>query len=120
MCHIYEAKNINLLRRWYQKARIRKGIYIWLITHNLIAKNTNLLCRGVGKHIYEYLNLVYQFIKINSSLDFQLEHIVAETKWSPFADDLFKCTFLNENVLILIKISLKFFPKGPIFTVHTL
>ena len=73
MCHIYEAKNINLLRRWYQKAHIRKGIYIWLITHNLIVMNINLLCRGVGKHIYEYnLNPVYQFIIISSSLDFQL------------------------------------------------
>ena len=31
-----------------------------------------------------------------------------------FADAIFKCTFLNENVWILIKISLKFVPKGPI------
>ena len=31
-----------------------------------------------------------------------------------FADDTFKCIFLNENVRILIKISLKFVPKGPI------
>ena len=31
-----------------------------------------------------------------------------------FPDDIFKCIFLNENVLILIKISLKFVPKGPI------
>ena len=31
-----------------------------------------------------------------------------------FADDLFKCIFLNENVWISIKISLKFVPKGPI------
>ena len=31
-----------------------------------------------------------------------------------FADDTFKCSFLNENVRILIKISLKFVPKGPI------
>ena len=30
-----------------------------------------------------------------------------------FADDLFKCIFLNENVWNLIKISLKFVPKGP-------
>ena len=30
-----------------------------------------------------------------------------------FADDVFKCIFLNENVWILIKISLKFVPKGP-------
>ena len=28
--------------------------------------------------------------------------------------DIFKCIFFNENVLILIKISLKFIPKGPI------
>ena len=31
-----------------------------------------------------------------------------------FPDDIFKCIFLNENIWILIKISLKFVPKGPI------
>ena len=31
-----------------------------------------------------------------------------------FADDTFKPTFLNENIQILIKISLKFVPKVPI------
>ena len=31
-----------------------------------------------------------------------------------FPDDIFKCIFLNENMLISIKISLKFVPKGPI------
>ena len=31
-----------------------------------------------------------------------------------FADDIFKCIFLNENVWNPIKISLKFVPKGPI------
>ena len=29
-------------------------------------------------------------------------------------DDIFKCIFLNENVFVSIKISLKFVPKGPI------
>ena len=29
-----------------------------------------------------------------------------------FADDMFKCIFLNENLWISIKISLKFVPKG--------
>ena len=28
-------------------------------------------------------------------------------------DDIFKCNFLNENVRITIKISLKFVPNGP-------
>ena len=31
-----------------------------------------------------------------------------------FADDMFKCIILNENVWILIEISLKFVPKGSI------
>ena len=31
-----------------------------------------------------------------------------------FADDIFKCIFFNENVLIVIKISLKCIPIGPI------
>ena len=33
---------------------------------------------------------------------------------SHFADDTFKRIFLNENLKISIKISLKFIPKGPI------
>ena len=35
-----------------------------------------------------------------------------------FADRIWKCIFLNENVLILIKISLQFVPKGPINNIH--
>ena len=31
-----------------------------------------------------------------------------------FTDDIFKCIFVNEKLYILIKISLKFVPKGPI------
>ena len=30
-----------------------------------------------------------------------------------FLDDIFKCIFLNENIWISIKISLKFVPQGP-------
>ena len=37
-----------------------------------------------------------------------------------FRDDIFKCTFLNENVYIFIKISLKFIPKGPINNIPAL
>ena len=35
-------------------------------------------------------------------------------------DDIFKCIFLNENVSILIKISLKFVRKGPINNIPAL
>ena len=37
-----------------------------------------------------------------------------------FADDIFKCIFLNENVWILIKIALKFVPKGSINNIAAL
>ena len=30
------------------------------------------------------------------------------------ADDIFKCIFINEKFCILIRISLKFVPRGPI------
>ena len=36
------------------------------------------------------------------------------------ADDIFKCIFLNGNVWISIKISLKFVPKGPINNIPSL
>ena len=37
-----------------------------------------------------------------------------------FADDVFKCIFLNGNLWIVIKISLKFVPKGPINNIPAL
>ena len=36
-----------------------------------------------------------------------------------FADDIFKCIFVNGNVGILIRISLKFVPKGLINNIPT-
>ena len=37
-----------------------------------------------------------------------------------FADDIFKRIFSNENVRILIKISLKFVPRGPVYNIPAL
>ena len=37
-----------------------------------------------------------------------------------FTDDTFKSIFLNENVIIVIKIALKFVPKGPINNIPAL
>ena len=37
-----------------------------------------------------------------------------------FADDIFKWIFINQNIWILIKISLKFVPKGPINNIPAL
>ena len=46
---------------------------------------------------------------------FYLTHLpLAGHSGSYFADDIFSCIFVNEKNCILIKISLKFVPKGPI------
>ena len=37
-----------------------------------------------------------------------------------FPDDIFKCIFVNENVILSIEISLKFVPKGPINNIPAL
>ena len=37
-----------------------------------------------------------------------------------FADDIFRCVFVNEKFYILIEISLKFVPKGPINNIPAL
>ena len=37
-----------------------------------------------------------------------------------FADDIFRCIFVNEKFCILIKISLKFIPEGPIDNIPAL
>ena len=37
-----------------------------------------------------------------------------------YPDDIFKCIFLNENICVLINISLKFVPKGQINNIQSL
>ena len=48
------------------------------------------------------------------------QHIEAKTKWPPFLRRYFKYIFLNENIWILIDISLKFIPKGRINNIPAL
>ena len=43
-----------------------------------------------------------------------ISHTEAEKNGRHFADDIFKCIFLNENFWIPIQIWLKLGPKGPI------
>ena len=44
----------------------------------------------------------------------QLTHLSLDKMATILADNIFKCIFLNENVRILIQISLKFVPRSPI------
>ena len=51
---------------------------------------------------------------------FPSKPIEAETRWTPFSRYIFKHIFLNENVGISIKVSVKFAPKGPINNIPAL
>ena len=53
-------------------------------------------------------------------LDSILTHWGRDKIGRHFADDIFICIFLDENVWIPIKISLKFVPKGPINNIPSL
>ena len=64
-----------------------------LLTHNWI-----LLKARISSHIYHR----------------QVNTLRPRQNGRHFADDTFKSVFLNENVRVSIKISLKFVPKGPI------
>ena len=48
------------------------------------------------------------------------QRIEAETNGRHFPDGIFKCIFSIENVLISIKISLRFVPKGQINNIPAL
>ena len=52
-----------------------------------------------------------------TSAAFLLTHWGLDKMAANCADDIFKCIFLNENDYILIQISLKFVPNGPIDTI---
>ena len=52
--------------------------------------------------------------------EIQLNTLRARQNGRHFPDDIFKCIFLNENVLVLIKISLKFVHKGQINNIPAL
>ena len=49
-----------------------------------------------------------------------LNTLTARQNGCHFADNIFKCIFLNENAWISIKISLKYVPKGPINNIPSL
>ena len=59
---------------------------------------------------------IWQSVLWNSLLVVQdiVNSSLPEQNGRHFADDLFKCIFMNEKVCILIRILLNFVPKGPI------
>ena len=65
--------------------------------------------------IIKSIPVIYSVICFNEGwmYQFTLVNILKTRRNEHFADDIFKRIFVNENVWITIKNSLKFIPKGP-------
>ena len=86
-------------QHWFRWVRRRGFAKTWVVCESLKLVRFHPMLR-VCK---------WQVIKSNS-----LTHLPQDKMAASLADDNFKCIFLNENVWIVIQISLKFVPKDPI------
>ena len=82
------------------------------------------LCRHISLNYYYILAqnwcMCYQMLVISSGLNVLVNTLRPRQNGRYFADDTFKCIFLNENVRISNKISLKFVRKGPVNNIPAL
>ena len=89
---------------YYWKFSMSITIHITYI-FRLSATRLVCFCNYAPSWMFLYMDLVFEYC-INTLRPRQNER--------HFADDMFKCIFLNENAWIPMEISLKFVPKGPI------
>ena len=83
-----------------------------LVTEQYLIGNTTIV---PTKSVKSQLN-----IDLNASKGVHLIYVSLGKMAAILADDTFKWIFLNENVIISIKISLKFIPKGPVNNIQAL
>ena len=75
------------------------------------------------KYAYSIIDLIlykYHHLLLSRIFHVWINTLGPRQNGRHFANDIFKCIFLNENVWISIKISLKFVPKGPINNIPSL
>ena len=99
---------------------------LWLILSNWCTY-IPLYLRVVNGHLYGRLFELWAYLSTNSALlkalgttKVLLNTLRPRQNGHNFADNIFKCIFLNENVRIPIIISLKFVPEGHINNIPAL
>ena len=90
---------------------------LWLAGGFLPVKDVLIRCKMVRIYMLLAEFISYDLPRSHGS---DLNTLRPRQKRRHFADDIFKCIFLNENVRIPIKISLKFVPNGPINNIPAL
>ena len=102
--------------------------YKWLCLYYIHGRHCNLLCSQWINWYCLFGSKLAAIIKptwYKSCDKLVLNHNTLNTlrprqNGRPFPDDIFKCIFLNDNIWISNKISLKFVPKGPINNIPAL
>ena len=77
------------------------------------------------RHIHhQHLSLIIWYFQLQTchltSIGIHIDTLRLRQDGWHFPDNIFKCMFLNENVQILIRVSLKFVPRGPINNISAL
>ena len=96
-------------------------LYIYIHFHHYILYHCTLSwvwilkCQMICNAIEQRYFLLYSL-----SFIYYLNTLRPRQNEQLFADDIFKCIFFNENVIISIKISLKFIPKCSINNIPSL
>ena len=85
--------------------KLKNGL-IHTITEHEIVSTATIRCYGTDKVMENVVKYVFNSLRQRQNR----RHFA----------DVFKCNFLNENVWIPIRISLKFVPKGPINNIPAL
>ena len=86
----------------------------WLQLGLTITKHVGIRCFGNGSFMWSISTwLQFYTLSLLQYISTLRPKVEDKNGWH-FVDNVFKCTFLNENIRILINISLKFVPKGQI------
>ena len=120
------------IHRWPVNSPYAKDVSIWW-RHHAVAEGINIIhvyafCLKINNQTFNILtgNTFEQWngkysVVLHIDLKTQMTtHMKPRQNGRHFADAIFKCTFLNENVWIPITISLKFVPQGPINNIPSL
>ena len=128
--HQASARNCHLMLLWFALMAVRSVSFISLQSpgsrlcvltwtgyrHCILFVYYYALAQSKYKHYQCICKCRLQIVVCLS----RPQHIGAEINGRRFPDDILKCIFLNEKLLISNKISLKFVPKGQINNIPSL
>ena len=123
--HVMVNKMTDTLQMTFSKAFLKRMFASWFLS-NFVLKGPTYDKLTV-KHLIAWCRYqVITWTKVDQDIWRHWGSLISINTLGPrqngrhFPDDIFKCIFLNENIWISIKFSLKFVPKGTINNIAAL